>query len=322
MQKFFKKTGKKYMSLQQRHARATFICDVITSSRIPRNQLAAAAGLTNTYIRDLELGNIANVDRGKLLRLAVALNMNLNHIDEMLQIFDRASLSPADIDLFIESARKRKVTTALFPLRDFYAYELAVYAMEAVPGDQVLVNDRPSVCLREQGHRTFSDNRLVEAHPLYAELLETIGDVRRRRFESNLKTDTITHYLCRECIEAYILVNKDEQEAHWRKKHVANLLDFYRRYDSLKVHITGVCSYMLFSIKHPTDGSGTQFNFCAKPGHYIPGERPGRLAGFSTNNPVMLKTFEDELDSIKGWVLPEYQSRKAVEAFLEGLITS
>jgi transcriptional regulator with XRE-family HTH domain len=310
------------MSQKNRHARSVFICDLITSSRIPRNQLAAAAGLTNTYIRDLELGNIVNVDRGKLLRLAVALNMNLNHIDEMLQVFDRAGLSPADIDLFIESARKRKVTTALFPLRDFYAYELAVYAMEAVPGDQVLVNDRPTVCLRDPGHRTFSDNRLVEAHPLYAELLETIGDVRRRRFEANLKTGTISHYLCRECIEEYVLANKDEQEALWRKKHVANLLDFHRRYDSLKVHITGVCSYMLFSIKHPADGSGTQFNFCAKPGHYVPGERPGRLAGFSTSNPVMLKTFEDELDSLKGRVLPEYETRQGVERFLEELIAS
>ncbi len=60
------------------------------------------------------------MDRRKLLRLAVALNMNLNRIDEMLRVFDRASLSPDDIDGFIESAHKRKTTTALFPLRDFF----------------------------------------------------------------------------------------------------------------------------------------------------------------------------------------------------------
>lgn len=310
------------MSTKLRKIRANYICDVIAASRIPRNQVAAAAGLTNTYIRDLELGNIANVDRRKLLRLAVALNLNLNRIDDMLRIFDRASLSTDDIDTFIDSAHKRKITTALAPLRDFYAYELAVYAMEVVPGDQVMVNDRPTVCLRENGHRTFSDNRLVEAHPLYAELLETIGDVRRQQFETNLKTHTITHYLCRECIEDYVLANRDAEEAQWRRRHVANLLDFYRRFDTLEVHITNVCSYMLFSIKKPKDGSGIQFNFCAKPGHYVPGDRPGRLAGFSTSNPVMLKTFEDELDSIKGWVLPEFGERQAVEAYLEGLISS
>lgn len=310
------------MSIKLRRARAAFICDLITSSRIPRNQVAAAAGLTNTYIRDLEMGNIANVDRKKLLRLAVALNLNLNRIDEMLRIFDRASLSSGDIDTFIESARKRKITTALSPLRDFYAYELAVYAMEVVPGDQVMVNDRPTVCLREPGHRTFTDKRLVDAHPLYAELLESIGKVRRRQLETNLKTYAVTHYLCRECVEDYVLANENDEEAYWRKKHVANLLDFHRKYPNLKIHITDVCSYMLFSIKEPTDGSGTQFNFCAKPGHYVPGDRPGRLAGFSTSNPVMLKTFQDELDSIKGWVLPEYENRDAVNTYLEDLTAS
>lgn len=305
---------------KQRQERAEFICDLIASSKMPRNQVAATSGLTNTYIRDLEQGNIINVDRKKLLRLAVALNMNLNRIDDMLRIFDRASLSADDIDAFIESAHKRKITTALFPLRDFYAYELAVYAMEYVPGDQIIINDRPTVCIREAGHRTFSDSRLVAAHPLYAELLEALGRVRRAQFETNLKKGRITHYICRQCLQDYVQKCDDPEETYWRKKHVSNLLDYHRRYKNLEVLITGVCSYMLFSIKHPQDGSDVQFNFCAKPGHYVAGERPGRLAGFSTSNPVILQTFDEELDSIKGWVLPEYKERAAVEQFLEEII--
>lgn len=306
---------------KQRRLRAEFICELIAESQIPRNQIAAAAGLTNTYIRDLEQGNIANVDRRKLLRLAVALNINLNRIDELLRVFDRAALSSDDIESFIESAHKRKTTTALFPLRDFYAYELAVYGMEYLPGNQIMVNDRPTVCLRELGHRTFTDSRLVEAHPLYAELLESIGKVRREQLEQNLLQYKVTHYICRDCIEDYVRSEGHEEEAHWRRKHVANLLDLHRKYPNMEVHITGVCSYMLFSIKEPQDGSNTQFNFCAKPGHYVPGERPGRLAGFSTCNPVVLKTFEDELQSIIQWTLPEFSSRQAVEEYLEHLIS-
>ena len=308
--------------IKQHRKRAELVCDLVTASQIPRNQVAAAAGLTNTYIRDLEQGRIANVDRRKLIQLAVALNLNLNRIDEMLQLFDRANLTSDDIQIFIDSAYRRRITTALFPLRDFYAYELAVYAMEVIPGDQIMVNDRPTVCLREKGHRSFSDNSLVRAHPLYAELLEAIGDDRRRQLEANLASHEVTHYLCRECLEDYVQANEDEQEAAWRRKHVANLLDYHRQYPNLKVHITSVCSYMLFSIKEPSDGSGTQFNFCAKPGHYVPGDRPGRLSGFSTCNPVMLKTFRDELDAIKGWVVPEFEDRKALEDYLEGLISS
>lgn len=305
-----------------RQRKADFICELILSSKMPRNQIAAAAGLTNTYIRDLEQGNIRNVDRRKLLRLAAALNMNLNRIEEMLTIFDRASLSSEDIEVFIESSNKRQITTALYPLRDFYAYELAVYAMELIPGNLILVNDRPSVCLREPGHRTFSDSSLVKEHHLYAELLETIGKVRRNQFEKSLRKNRIIHYICRQCLEDYVKNCENETEKSWRKKHLKNLLEYHRRYPKLEVYLTGVCSYMLFSIKEPKIGNDVQFNFCAKPGHYLPGDRPGRLTGFSTNNPVMLQTFQEELGSIKNSTLPEFLERKAIEQYLEELAAS
>lgn len=310
------------VNIKQKRLKAQFICDQIAASKMPRNQLAAAAGLTNTYIRDLEQGKIVNVSRHKLLRLAVSLNMNLNDIDSMLHIFDRTSLSSDDIDAFIESAHKRKITTALFPLRDFYAYELAVYAMEYVPGNQVMVNDRPTVCLRAKGHRSFSDSKLVESHHLYAELLESIGEIRLKQLKSNLQKYTVTHYLCKQCLEDYILGNGNEEEEQWRRLHVENLLQYHKRYKKLKIHLTDVCSYMLFSIKEPKDGTDVQFNFCAKPGHYVPGERPGRLAGFSTSNPVMLKTFQEELDSIKLQTIPELEQREAVQDYLQNLVNS
>jgi len=303
-----------------RTRRADFVCRLIEESKMPRNQIAAIAGLTNTYICDLEKANIVNVNRKKLLRLAVALNLNLNRIEDLLRLFDRAGLSREDIPTFIASARKRRATTALFPLRDFYAYELAVYAMECIPGDQVLVNDRPTVCLREAGHRTFSDSHLVAAHPLYGELLETIGRVRREQFEANLAAFKIVHYICRQCLEDYVSYNDDKEEAFWRRKHVANLLRYHRRYPNLEVYLTGVCSYMLFSIKEPDNGAEVQFNFCAKPGHYVPGDRPGRLAGFSTTNPVLLQSLRDELASIRTWILPEFEDRGALQDYLSRLV--
>lgn len=305
--------------LRNKERRATLICKLIAASQMPRNQLAAASGLTNTFIKDLEQGKITNVDRRKLLRLAVVLNLDLNRIDELLKVFDRANLSLEDIENFIESAHKRKAINAIYPHKNFYSYELAVYAMELIPGDQEIINDRPLVCLREPGHRTFSDRSLVNAHPLYAELLEGIGKIRRTQFEANLNTNRITLYLCKECLEDYLVVDGNEDEEMWRKKHVCNLLDSIKRFDNFSVKITSVCSYMLFSLNRPSDEQDVQLTFCAKPGHHIPGERPGRIAGFSTRNPAILKTFQDELNSIKDMVIPELSENKAVRQYLEKL---
>jgi len=305
---------------QRRRASAEMVRRLIDETKMPRNQVAAAAGLTNTYIRDLEQGNIANVSREKLIQFAVALNLNLTRIDELLKVFDRASLSSDDIPLFLNAALQGRSTTALYPLRDFYAYELVVYCLECIPGDQVMVNDRPTVSLRSPGHRTFSDSSLVKAHPLYAELVETIGRVRRAQLEKNLERFRIVHYICRQCLEDYVLHSGDPTEERWRKEHIQNLLEYLGRYPNLEVHLTGVCCYMLFSIKEPRDGSPIQFNFCAKPGHYIPGDRPRRLSGFSTTNPVILQTFREELESIKGWTLEEFEDRSRLESYLEELI--
>ncbi|TKB07195.1 helix-turn-helix domain-containing protein [Desulforhopalus sp. IMCC35007] len=305
---------------RKREKKATLICELIAASKMPRNQLAAASGLTNTFIKDLEQGNIINVDRRKLLRLAVTLNLDLSRIDEMLRVFDRASLASEDIDIFIESAHKRKAVTAVYPHRNFYSYELAVYAMERIPGDQVIVNDRPLVCLREPGHRIFSDRSLVDSHPLYAELLEEIGRVRRSQFETNLATNRITLYICKKCIESYLVVDGNPEEEVWRQRHVANMLDYIQRFDNFSVNFTGICSYLLFSLNQPSNEKDVQLTFCAKPGHYIPSERPGRLAGFSTKNPVILNTFQDELSSIKEMVLPELSEKNTVEQYLEELL--
>ncbi len=300
--------------------RSEYVKSLLEHCKIPRNQLATASGLTNTYIRDLEQDNINNVARDKLIYFAVALNLNLNRIDELLTIFDRAKLSEADVDTFIRTSARRRSSSALFPLRDFYAYELVGYAMELIPGDQVLVSDRPTVCLREEGHRTFTDDRLVKAHPVYSNLVETIGRHRRMQFEKNLARFRIVHYICKECLEDYLLNCPYEEEKQWRRRHVENFLDTYRNYPNLELHLTGVCSNMLFSIKESTDDRDINFNYCARPGHYVPGERPGRLAGFASSNTVTLQIFREELSSIKSWVLEEYRDRARMENYLTGLL--
>jgi transcriptional regulator with XRE-family HTH domain len=92
--------------IDRQEASAEYICKLLAQSPMPRNQVAALSGLTNTYIRDLERGIIANVGRDKLISLSVALNLDLIETDQMLKIFDRSPLSLDDIGIFLQTAER------------------------------------------------------------------------------------------------------------------------------------------------------------------------------------------------------------------------
>ena len=78
------------------------LSEFINAGKRPRNQIATLSGLTNTYIRNLEQGQIENVPRNRLIALGVALNLDLFEMEALLDAFDRAQLSSSDVAAFIE----------------------------------------------------------------------------------------------------------------------------------------------------------------------------------------------------------------------------
>ncbi|MBF0531002.1 MAG: helix-turn-helix domain-containing protein, partial [Deltaproteobacteria bacterium] len=105
---------------------AEYIRSLLKEKMVPRNQVASLSGLSNAYIRHLEQGNIANVNRAKLIAFAVALSLDLQSVDHLLTIFDRTKLTSEDIPLFLENAGQRKISAAMLPLHAWYTYELHV----------------------------------------------------------------------------------------------------------------------------------------------------------------------------------------------------
>ena len=57
---------------------------LISESPFTRNQIALMSGLTNTYLRDMEQGKSINVKRERLLSIGVALGLDLENIDKLL----------------------------------------------------------------------------------------------------------------------------------------------------------------------------------------------------------------------------------------------
>lgn len=302
---------------------ATFFTRLLEDAVLPRNQIATISGISNTYIRDLENGNIVKASRTKLIAVAVALNLRLNEIDELLIVFGLTPLSKDDVDLFMTKFGQRKFTTAIIPIRDFFAYELMTNSMKQVPGEQIIVNDRPTLSLRAPGHRSYSDENLVKSHPMYGELVEAIGKVREQTLANNLFHHKEYHYICKHCLEDYLKICPDAKEQSFRAQHIKNMLNYIRTFPNLKVYLTSICSSHLFTLKYPSTSelTGPSLCFSARPGHFVKHDRAGRLSGFATINPVMVKNFEEELKSIKSSTIEQYEDESRMEGYLQDLIS-
>ncbi|MGD9123840.1 MAG: helix-turn-helix transcriptional regulator [Desulfarculaceae bacterium] len=306
----------------RKQASAEYIRGLLANNPMPRNQVAVISGLSNTYIRDLEQGIIANVARDKLISLAVALNLDLNETDNMLNVFDRAPLSLKDIPIFLATAEKGTITSVLLPVRDRYALDLMMLSAERIPGRHVVVSSEPTVCLRAKGHRMYSERRLVARHPIYGELVEAIGRKRLQALEQNLASHQVEQYICRDCLEDYLRLSVDPIEREWRVKHLQNVRDFLHRYDNWKLFLINSCPTFSFVMKMPMAGTGENDKLLITqlPRHRFQGQRTGKLTGFTTDNQVVIQNFKDELQGLVGTIHSQYLDRKNLREYLDNLI--
>lgn len=305
---------------QKTRAMAEHVLDLMKASKRPRNQIATVSGLTNTYIRDLERGHIANVPREKLIAFATALNLDLNEIDAMLAVFDRTGLTAGDIEIFIDTARRGEISGALLPVRDMFAYELIVLSSEMIPGSQIIVSDRPTICLLAHGHRSHSDRRLLTVHPIYGKLIEAIGNERRENFYRLLADHPVELYICKQCLEDYLVTGSDRRERQWRARHVAALAMTLEAYPNLRLFLTRMCTNFNFTLKLPAKPAASEkIFFSARAPHDVQRDEQGRLTGFATENPIVIQNFKDELEAVRSAIIEEYRDADRLMAYVKTL---
>jgi transcriptional regulator with XRE-family HTH domain len=288
---------------------------------LPRNQIAAQSGLSNAYIRELEQGNIVNVGRDKLIAFAVAMNISLQKVDELLEVFDRAKLSEADIPHFVNTAKKKRFTSALLPVKDDFTLGLSMLSSELRPGPHLVVSSEPTVCLRLEGHRLYTQRRLVKSHPIYRPLVETLGRERFHALVSNLGSYPVDNYLCRSCLEDYMRTCSDPHERSWRVKHLQNVAWFVQNSPNWNLFLMNACPTFSFTLKQGQHGGRQpdRLIITRQPPHRFQGARSGKLAGFVTSNEVMVEHFKHELESLYPHILGEYRDRDKLVRYLQNL---
>ncbi len=307
---------------RRQEERAAFIREIVNASPMPRNQVASISGLSNTYIRDLENGNVVNVSRERLISLCVALNLGLHDIDRLLNAFDRAALSSDDIPFFIETSSQSKFSSAMLPVRDRFTLDLMMLSAERIPGPLVIISSRPTNSMRVEGHPSYTDRHYAKTHAIYPELIELIGRERRRHLAGNLARFKVNQYICKSCLEEYIHDCQDEIELQWRHKHVENLIWHLKTFDNFNAHITNDCPTFMMVLKLASKDDNTQDKLLMTylPPHPCATHPSGRFVGFATENVNVIRNFKDDLHVTQSAVIDELADKGSLIAYLQKLI--
>ena len=307
--------------VRRREDSAVHIRDLVDRCPVPRNQIAALSGLTNTYIRDLEQGRIVNVGREKLIALGVALNLSLKEIDRLMTVFDRRPLSLDDIPLFLQTAEQRRFSNAFLPVYDDMTLGLIFLSAERLTGRRVVVSSEPTVCLREPGHRLYAQRKLVQSHPIYGPLVDAIGSARHKTLVDQLGHQVVVQYICRHCLRSYLAEADDEVERRWRRRHVKNVIRFIETHDNWHFYLVDTCPTFIFVLKE-TPQAPDKLILTQQPRHRFQGRRADKLVGFTTENPVVVQNFKKELSAIAAVTIPEFQDRRSVVDHLYRLLSA
>lgn len=302
--------------------KSAYIETALARSPLSRNQIAAVSGLSNAYIRELEKGGIGNVGREKLIALAIALNLSLPEMDDMLAVFDRAALTHEDIAVFLQASMRSRITAALHPVRDSFTFDIAILSVERIPGNHVIVSPRPASCLRAEGHRAYAEKALAASHPLYADLVEAINRERRKQLIANLQHHGVQQYVCRQCLVDYIHDCADPHERQWRIRHVRNAINIITSYENFSFFLTRECPSFIFVMRTPPPGSdhSEKLIITVLPPHRLQVRTSGLLAGFATDNHAVILNFREELKFVRESAIEAYLDHNRLVDFLEGLI--
>lgn len=302
--------------------RQEYIRNLMDKNPATRNQIAAISGLSNPYIKELEKDNINSVGREKLLSLSIALDLSLGEIDALLTVFDRSKLSAHDIPMFLKLAEKCQFSAALHPINDSYTLDLMLLATEAKQGPHSIVSTRPASCFRHEGHRLYSEKILVNAHPIYGELVTTINRERRQRFLLNLNDHIVENFVCVHCLEEYIKNCKDREDKSWRIKHIRNVINIISGFNNFNFYLTRKCPGFIFGLKtgFPAPKNPDKLIITTFSQHPMTTRESRSLTGFATQSKAVIVTFKNELDLIKKSIIPKYLDRGKLIDYLEQLI--
>ncbi len=223
--------------------------------------------------------------------------------------------------MFLDVAKSAGLSEAVVAVRDSFAYELIHLSLQCAPGNQIIVNDQPTVSLMVEGHKTHQNREILSRHPIYKDLIESAGKARKESFLKLLKTNRVDHYICSQCLKHYLEEDMDRTERYYRFRHVVSLLETVKTQKNFHLYLTNSCVNLFFTLKlAEKSDEHDKLSYSSRAPHDInPGKR-GRLVGFITENPALCMCFKEELEQISKSSIASLKDRGSLVAFLKDLL--
>jgi len=298
------------------------LTELMARSNMPRNQVASTSGLTNTYLRGMEQGNVRNVDRQRLIRLGLALSLELDQIDNLLRSFDRTELTPKDIPLFLRASREMMVSGALHPVSHVIPYDLYVNGTRRIPGDEFSSLQVIAESLQAPGHSTLWTRRSARNHQILDELKLAIGKEKYSTLVETLQEHRVNNVACRHCLEDYIFHCDNPEEKSFRHKHLQSLIAFLKEQGNYHFYLTDVCPPFQFTLKFPKDTKlhNEKVWYMGKQSRSNP-HPPSKLIAFATDNPQTVATFKSEMRIVQEAFAADLLDKGKMIIYLENMLT-
>jgi transcriptional regulator with XRE-family HTH domain len=300
---------------------ANFFKQKLKEKKMPRNQLTALTGLSNTYICNVEEGKTVNVERERLIALAFSLDLTLFETDDFLNRFDRVRLNENDISIYLNLSTKIQPSKILHPLRSVLNYELLLLGTESTPGPKKVVMNHLTAILFPEGYRSYKIETDHDKHPLFIPLVEAIGKKRKQTLTTQLSDYRMDHYISQDRLFFYLKECNDPVDKNFRLKNLESVILFLNNYENFNYYITRMGHTFEFVAKYSKDNSKIEkifFEGSKEPDSF--GRFGRQLSGFCTSNEALIDQFKLDLEIQHNHVLEEYLNRDKLVSYLESFL--
>lgn len=292
------------------------IIGVIENSGLNLNNISQASGVSNAYLAKLVQGNINRPGKDKVASIMLALNHTITEINEALADYDYQPLHADDIPAILENNSRRKIEGGNLPQYDHIYFDMFLVALERIGGAKILVKNRPSgvfmprrLYLMKEFPYESDDAAARFRYRLTDALLEERMTLFIRNCEAGNRLET---YICRECFDDYLNRHisaparaENPLRADLVVDYLANALSLAMKRPRIHlIRFMARCPYFHF-LMQDADGEHPKVSYPGRKMHVYNNPRDMRmLEGFTTDLPLVVRHFRQEIDMCRGAVDP------------------
>jgi|GEM_PF-6188134 len=296
----------------------------IKNTNLTQNQLAAASGLSASYIHALRSG-ISRADRKKLIALGCALRLDTQNINQILSYFRLEALDERDIPTFIEVAKRRRLSQKLQPLYGNILHLLLV-STESLPGKLVTLSHEPSYILKSAEHVEY-DKKNQGLDELSVKIIKALQTERKGALIRGLETHDAEFYMFVDDLVSYTTQYDAYRDAcdeaghvNYVLEHILNTFEQIRKYPNYNFYVVRCLHPFRFELKFASNDlkedkkEKNKLFFMGRDQEVKPGlDKEGEdqsleediefLTGYATDDEYLFAQFNAQYEAMKKFIV-------------------